>query len=92
VRARRLGQRVRLARPERVGGVTAFIDEGEVWAHVRPLGGEDLRLHFEITLRRREDIAPGWRLLTSNRRLRVTAVAPTAHDRFLTVSAEADYA
>lgn len=69
--------RVRLARPV-VGadaGVALFEDAGGAWAEMVAVGAADLRTRYTLLIRMRRDVAPGWRVVLADRRLRVTAIA-----------------
>lgn len=78
--------RVTLQRPERVadeigGAAIAWSDEGEAWGAIEALSGAEAAAFdagravssFRVTIHRRADARPGWRLLWGERRLRIVS-------------------
>ena len=93
--------RVTLQKPTRVadeigGAATVWSDEGAVWAAIEALGGGALSSHdvqrgvssFRVILNRRDDVRVGWRVLWSERRLRVVSAANDAAPRLSLICEE----
>ena len=86
--------RVRLERPTRTpdamgGAALGWANEGDVWAEVAALSASEsaafdatpMRASLTLTIRRRDDVRAGWRVIWGARVLRIVGVRDAGEPR-----------